>query len=277
LILGNDHPFNLDELGNEKSVREITIEDLRKIHSYGYTAKNMQLILVGNLPEDSEELVKRYFDERPSGKDIKYVFPYKDSIEEKIILHTSAPDLLNKDNPLESNSTITLCVLVSPSGREDTYGISMISSILGGGMLSKIYQELSQKRGLAYRIGSQYNGSNNLGTLEIKGNVLSHKQDEAIEIIFEEFRKLKESPLPEEELRKLKKNMHYRLNNIYDTNYGHIRLIRNKLDNGITPEIIYREYNNLTPEKIQELAQKYLPSDRTDDKYALLIRDPLKK
>ena len=68
----------------------------------------------------------------------------------------------------------------------------------------------------------------------------------------------------------------YGLAKQFESNEGHVSAIEGKLDSGLTPELITKGYNEVTPKRIMEVANKYLP-DREDGKYLLYIRNPLIK
>ena len=228
-------------------------------------------------PKIQKEIIKRYFEDRPSGVNLRLDFPYIDSLERKVLLHTSAPDLLNRENPEESNSFVNISMLVPPKKHKDWISVSIMADILGDGPDSKIFKEISQKRGLAYGISSLYNGDCNRGVVEVYENIISRMQEEAIDIIFREFSKLQQTPLNDDELEQRKKRCRYERSTFIESNKGHIEVIRHKLYYGITPEIVDERVATLTPKDIQEAAQKYLPVNREHGKYLLYLRDPLKK
>ncbi len=275
---GKNHPTSLKVSGKEEVVKKIEKKDLKNFHSKGYGAKNMQLVLAGGLPDNTEKLIEKYFRGIKSGKNTKFNFPLMNSLDKKILIHSYAPDLCNQKNPDESNSYINLGIIVPPDNHKDSIALGMLSYILGGGADSRLFKKISQEKGLAYKINSSYGGDFNRGIIEIDGNVYSKNQDKAIELIFKEFEKLQKNPIDNNELEIKKRVTKYGLTKLFETNEGHKKAIRVKLEDGITtPKFILSETEKLTSKKIQEVAIKYLPKSREDNGYALLIRDPLKK
>ena len=80
----------------------------------------------------------------------------------------------------------------------------ILNAILGGGMSSRLFQEIREKRGLAYAIFS-YNASfQDTGILTIYAGTARDKLNKVIELIMNELRKLKKNPLRKSELEKAK-------------------------------------------------------------------------
>jgi len=165
--------------GKESVIINATPDDLRVFHSRGYHANNMGLILVGGLPSNIEELIAKHFQEKPTGDGKKFEFPALTPLENKTILHTHAPELYNHDNPQESSAQVSISFIVPPGLHEDSYALSMVVRILGGDSNSRLFKTVSQRKGLAYGLGSSYDGVNNRGIVAISGSVHSVRQREA--------------------------------------------------------------------------------------------------
>ena len=137
-----------------------------------------------------------------------------------------------------------------------------------------MFQSIRQRKGLAYGIQSGYDGSFNRGVMYVSAGVPSVRQEESIDAIFEEMARLQRKPVSVRELERIRKAGRYAIAKHFETNQGHVFAIERKNDAGITPEIAMNNWNKITPEKLQEVAQRYLP--KRDGKYVLMIRDPLK-
>lgn len=153
----------------------------------------------------------------------------------------------------------------------------MLVNILGGDANSRLFQSVSQRKGLAYGVGAQYDGSNNKGGIYICGSVHSVRANEAVDAIFEEMVKLRTDLVSQESLERLKRNSRYNIAKTFETNAGHVNAIELRMDKGLTPEYHLERMEAVTPENIRDAAVKYLPQNRTDGKYVLRLRDPLKK
>ncbi len=276
-FFGEGSPHTYFVLGNEEVIRSVTPEQMRAFQTRGYGAANMDLILVGNLPDDVEELVHRNFGDKPAGDNTKFQFPKNPDLEDRTLIHTHAPELYNQDRPQESSAQLSIGIVAPTETADNSYAVGMLAQILGGDGNSRLFQTVSQRKGLAYDVGSQYTGQNNLGSIYVGGSIQSTRADEAIDAIFEEMKGMQERLVSEKELDRLKRNSRYGIAKTFETNEGHVNAIETKYDKGLTPGVHLAKVDAVTPEDVQRAAQVYLPKDRLQGKYVLMLRDPLKK
>lgn len=276
-FFGKDSPHTYFILGNESVVGSASVDTLKGFHERGYHPNNMDLILVGALPKNIEDLVQKNLGHFPSGNGKKVEFPRNPQLYGATILHTHAPDFYNHENPEQSSAQLSISLFAPTETDEDSYAVNMLVNILGGDANSRLFQSVSQRKGLAYGFGALYDRRNNKGGIYIGGSVHSVRADEALDAIFEEMAKLRAELVLQESLERLKRNSRYNIAKTFETNAGHVEAIELKMDEGLTPEYHLERMEAVTPEKIREAAVKYLPQSRTDGKYVLSLRDPLKK
>ena len=276
-LFGKDSQHVYFGLGKEEIINAATIEDLDKFHKRGYSPNNADLICVGALPENIEGIIRDNFSEFKQGSGKKIEFARNPPLSQSTIYHYSAPELINQDNPEQSNAQLKMSIVAPNEIDEDSYAFGMLAKILGGDTNSRLFTSISQKKGLAYGIGALYDLYNNQGVVDFNGQILATKANEAIDIIFEEMSKLRTELVPQDSLDRLKRNSRYHIAKTYEFNAGHVASIELLLDKGLTPEYILKKIEEVTPEKIREVAIKYLPQDRENGKYVLSLRDPLKK
>lgn len=270
---GKGHPLTIEILGKERNINSFKQEDFVRFHLRGYNANNMELVLVGGLPENIEKLVENYFANKPAGKNKKFKFPVVKPLKKRVIIHSYATDLYNYENPEESNSHIRLGIVVPPRTHRDFAKVALLTTILE----KKLFERISKKKGLAYSIKVGYHGDRNRGVIGTNSLVHSKRQEEAIDLIFNEFRKLQEKSLNSKEIDTEKEDVEYSFKKALESNEKRVASIRGELDHGMSDEELLAKFYSLTPKKIQDAAIKYLPKNRRDENYALLIRDPLKK
>ena len=167
--------------GDEDVIRSVTTEYMRSFQARGYNAANMDLILVGNLPDNIEELVHQNFGDKATGKSTKFKFSKNPDLRGKTLFHTHAPELYNKDEPSESNAQLNIGIVAPDETATDSYVVGMLTQILGGDSNSRLFKIVSQRMGLAYNVGSQYGGQNNSGVIYVGGSIKSIRADEAID------------------------------------------------------------------------------------------------
>ena len=276
-FFGKKSPHIYSILGNEAVVDSASVQDLKEFHERGYHPNNMDLVLVGALPKNIEDLVQENFGSFPSGNGKKVEFPRNPQLYGATILHTHAPDSYNHENPEESSAQLGISFVAPTETDEDSYNVMMLVNILGGDATSRLFTSVSQRKGLAYGVSAQYAGSNNQGGIVIGGSVNSEKADEAIDVIFEEMAKLRTDLVSQDSLERLKRYSRYIIAKTFETNEGRVNAIEAEMDRGWTPEYHLERMEAVTPEKIREAAVKYLPQNKTNGKYVLILRDPLKK
>jgi len=276
-FFGKNSPHTYFILGNEAVVSSASVDTLRKFHERGYHSNNMDLILVGALPKNIEELVQQNFSSFQSGDGKKVEFPRNPQLYGATILHTFAPELYNHENPEQSSAQLSISLVAPTETDEDSYPVNMLVNILGGDANSRLFTSVSQRKGLAYGICAQHDNSNNKGGIYISGSVSSVGADEAIDAIFEEMVKLRTDLVSQDSLERLKRISRYNIAKTFETNVGHVNAIELRMDKGLTPEYHLERMEAVTPKEIREAAVKYLPQNRIGGKYVLSLRDPLKK
>ena len=185
--------------------------------------------------------------------------------------------MINLERPEESNAYLELVFQVPAIKDAEAPAIEIINNISGSDSYSRIFNRISQKMGLAYSIGSSYNGFKNNGVMSVIGTVKATEVYSALEAIFEEFRKLQIEPVSDSELMRTKDDIEYNLLKSMETNPGNVNRYVRERDENLDLDQYAEAIIRVTPKDILDVANKYLPIDREKGKYALLIRDPLKE
>jgi predicted Zn-dependent peptidase len=84
------------------------------------------------------------------------------------------------------------------------YALGLLNIILGANMSSRLFEEVREKRGLAYEIKSGVGHYQDTGLVSVSAGVENRKVSLALAVILQELRKLARRPVPEEELRRAK-------------------------------------------------------------------------
>ena len=82
----------------------------------------------------------------------------------------------------------------------DRYPLTILNSLLGRGMSSRLFKEVRERRGLAYSVGSSVSRHHDTGVMAVSAGVSPEKAEEAGKVILEEVFKLVDEPVPEDEL-----------------------------------------------------------------------------
>ncbi len=89
-----------------------------------------------------------------------------------------------------------------PIGTPDRYVVQLMTTVLGGGMSSRLFTEVRERRGLAYYVFATNNGYTDAGTTFARAGVDINRIDDAVSTIVGELRRMADEPVPADELEK---------------------------------------------------------------------------
>jgi predicted Zn-dependent peptidase len=90
---------------------------------------------------------------------------------------------------------------------ERRFACYILNTVLGGGMSSRLFQNIREKRGLAYAVFSNLSSFRDVGCLSVYAGTATASAREVVRLIVEEFRRLKETLLSDEELQRAKDHL----------------------------------------------------------------------
>jgi predicted Zn-dependent peptidase len=101
---------------------------------------------------------------------------------------------------------VQICVGVPshPVSHEKRFASYILSTVLGGGMSSRLFQNVRERQGLAYAIYSELNPYRDTGCLSIYAGTSREAAPNVVQLIVNEFRNLRQVPISDEELRRSK-------------------------------------------------------------------------
>jgi predicted Zn-dependent peptidase len=189
-----DHPLGWPILGTSKTVARLNRESLVAYHGDRFHGGNMIFSAAGNLDHDR-------FAEEVAGK--FSALAGGSTLNELPATEASARIVLRNKKALEQVQ-ICLGVPSPPITDENRYATLILNTVLGGGMSSRLFQTIREERGMAYSIYSDVSPYRDTGTLCVFAGTSVGKGLEVVQLILEEFRKLKQELLSEEELTRAK-------------------------------------------------------------------------
>ena len=112
--------------------------------------------------------------------------------------------LVAKANPALEQVHITLAVPAYPLAHPRRFAVSLLINILGGGMSSRLFQNIRERQGLAYAVFSEVIPYSDAGMLSVYAGTARHNLERMLRSVAGEFRRLKDEAVTEEELRRAK-------------------------------------------------------------------------
>ena len=189
-----DHPLGKPILGTSKTVARLDQQSLLAYHGDRFHGGNIIFSAAGNLEHDRfVEAVAQKFSALAGGE----------TLNEQPAPEASARIILRNKKALEQVQ-ICLGVPAPPLTDDSRYIALILNTVLGGGMSSRLFQTIREERGMAYSIYSDLSPYRDTGALCVFAGTSVVKGLEAVELILEEFRKMKRELLSEEELTRAK-------------------------------------------------------------------------
>jgi predicted Zn-dependent peptidase len=144
---------------------------------------------------------------------------------------------------------------------ERRYALSLLDTVLGGGMSSRLFQEIREKRGLVYTVYSFQAAYRAAGLFGVYAGTSPENVQSCIDVIVEQFGKMRDTEIGSNELQLAKEHMKGNLTlSLESTSSRMIRLGRSEFALGrhVSPEEIERRVDAVTASEVQELARELL-------------------
>jgi predicted Zn-dependent peptidase len=250
-----EHPLGRPILGTPDTVKQFSREALQTRFREWFAPDHLVVTAAGNVPhQDVMDLVQREFGHLQSNG----------ALEDHTPPRTEAPLHVERKKELEQ---VHLCVGVPslPIAHERRFGIAVLNNMLGGGMSSRLFQNIREKRGLAYAVFSEITPYSDAGMLTVYAGTAKETVGQVLDLTIAEFRSMKESPVTEEELRRAKNHLKGSLMlSLESTSSRMSNLARQELYFGkfYSLDEILDSIEAVTREDVQTLAQEFFRPER---------------
>ena len=187
-----DHPLGKPILGTKETVRRFDQEAIRADYGQKFVPGNIIISAAGNIQHDHVvDLLHQRFEHLTPGSNGWHNNPPK--ISSRITLR-------NK----KSLEQVQICLGVPSYEISHTrrYVSYVLNTLLGGGMSSRLFQNVREKQGLVYSIFSELNPFRDTGCLSVYAGTSLQSAPKVVQSVLQEFRNFKEVSLSEEELKR---------------------------------------------------------------------------
>jgi predicted Zn-dependent peptidase len=193
--LWEGHPLGLPILGTPGTVEGLTRPVLLEFFRRTYTAPHLIIAAVGNVRhEQVRDLVAHTFGSLPSAA------PDPPDIAPGVI-----PHVLIRPKDLEQ-SHVCIGGASYPQNHDDRYASYVLNTVLGGSMSSRLFQNVRERRGLAYAVFSSLAAYRDAGSVTVYAGCANDAVPELVDVVVEEIRGMKRE-IPEPELRRAKDHL----------------------------------------------------------------------
>ncbi|GAA4435161.1 hypothetical protein GCM10023188_26940 [Pontibacter saemangeumensis] len=257
VLYGKGHPYG--ELMTEETVDNITLQDVQNYYDTYFKPNIGYLAVVGDVtPKEMKKLLKKSLKkwEKADVKELKFDLPQQPEQTQVVIV----------DRPSSVQSSL---VLTNPAdlkpGAADAVAASLMNNILGGGMDSRLFQNLRETHGYTYGAYSSVNSDEILGRFNASANVRNAVTDSAVVEFMSELNKIRNERVSDEELRDAKAYVMGSFGRGLENPATVAVYAINTARYGL-PEDYYANYlkkvEAVTAEDVQRVAQKYIHPDK---------------
>jgi zinc protease len=254
--LYGDHPYGRRSEGTEASLTSITHDDLAAFHKRNFARDNLIVAVVGSIsPEELGPLLDKVFGDLPEKAELESISEARLAFGQTTRVDYALPQ--------------TSIAMVYPGVRRqdpDFFPAYIMNHILGGGTFSsRIYNEVREKRGLAYSAGSNLVTRDHMAALMVNTATRADRANETLQILKTEIAKMAKDGPTEDELVEAKKYLvgSYAVNNLDSSSAVASTLI------GLQDENLGRDYidkradliNAVTLDQVKATAKKLLETD----------------
>jgi predicted Zn-dependent peptidase len=258
------HALGRPILGTRRTVGGFTRQKLIDYFASHYTPNSMLIAAAGNLNHARlVDLVGKEFGSLPAGPPL--------SAGPAPVAHPNIRSRRKKD--LEQ---VHLCVGAPayPQSHAKRFASYILNTVLGGGMSSRLFQNIREKRGLAYAIFSGLSSFRDTGCLSVYAGTATENARKVLDLILAEFCRLKAKLITREELQRAKDYLKGSLLLSLESSTSRMsNLARQWMYFGryISLDEIARSVDAVTAHDVQEVANEFFKADRL----AVTILGPL--
>ncbi|GAC1299312.1 MAG: pitrilysin family protein [Ktedonobacteraceae bacterium] len=188
-------PLGRDDAGFVETVAQISRQQMLDYLDEHYRPSSLVISVAGNIEHSQViQLTEDIFKDWETREHPRW--------QESLPPRDTLPVAMIKKETEQTN--ICLATLGIAYSSADYYPILLINAILGDGMSSRLFQTIREEQGLAYDIGSYFNSYHETGNLVVSAGVDPSQTEAAIKAINDELDQVCETPVPEEELNRIK-------------------------------------------------------------------------
>ncbi len=249
-----DHPLGRPIIGTRESVGGFQSTDLRSYIQRRYLGGNIVISAAGNLDPDAFlVLAKSKLAELPAGEDNPTLAPPAVKVDSKE---------MRKDV-----EQVHFCIggdsvsVYSP----DIYPIAVLDAVLGGGMSGRLFQEIRERRGLAYSCSSYNLSYSAAGMFTVYGGTGRQTWEQVQEVVASEIKRLIRDGLLEGELEKVKRQMAGNMVlGLESMNGQMMRMTKNELVHGreVPIDETLEKINAVTESQVRDVAAQIFADGR---------------
>src|SRR5271154_6454658 len=249
-----DHPLGKPILGTKETVKRFERPAVLETYTHRFAPGNIIVAAAGHLDHDQfVDLVVKHFE---------HLKPAKNGFHSPVPKIVPRIVLRNK----KALEQVQLCIGVPayPIAHEKRHAGYILNTLLGGGMSSRLFQNIRERQGLAYSIYSDLNPYRDTGCMAVYAGTSLASAAKVVRSVVNEFRNLKNARVPEEELRRSKDQLKGSLMLSLESSTARMsNLARQEMyfDHFQDLDELIEKIEAVTAEDLQALAQEFFKTE----------------
>ena len=188
-----DQPIGWPVAGSLETVEALQRPDFMDHMAQYYTANNAVFSVAGNIEHGQVvETAERAFRDLPRGV-AATISPATQGLPQECIV---------VEQRETEQTQVALSMHALPRRDPDRYALEILHTVLGRGMSSRLFEEVRDRRGLAYSVGSRISRFKDIGSFTVSAGVTRAQQEEALQVIVEQLRRMVDETVEADELRR---------------------------------------------------------------------------
>ena len=247
------HPLGREVLGSEATVTAMTRDAIAAYHGAHYRPSNVVIAAAGNLTHD--DFLARITPHMPaSGAD--------GARPERQRQALTPPMRLTVESRATEQAHVVVGLRALSQLDPDRYALTVLNQVLGGGMSSRLFQEIREQRGLAYSVYSYRGAFDETGVLAVYVGTSPERVKETLALVEAELARLvEESGIPQRDLDAAKGHLKGSLTTSLETSSSRMRRIgRSELVEGEIPSIdeLIARIDAVTPDDVARVVKRVI-------------------
>jgi predicted Zn-dependent peptidase len=253
IIFGGNR-LSLPVIGRENNIRKFNSDELIKFHNSNYNTNGLLIVASGNVKQDELiKLTEKYITQKRSGLR---------KSRDKFNLKKANDTFIEKD--VQQVHTI---IGRTSYGYNDKRRIPVrfLSALLGEGSSSRLFLAVREKLGITYQINTFLNSYYDTSAFGVYFSTNQHQYSKVIELVYKEFKKIKETLITEKELKKVKEYLKGGILLSMESTTNRMMRIANSIlyyKRVIPVEEYINKLNKITAEDVQKTSNELLNEAR---------------
>lgn len=247
------HPLGREVTGTVESIESISRDNIAAYHAMHYRPDNVVVAAAGNVVhEDVVRLVEKWLP-RDAG-----------TRPARVTGGLRAPQPLVVTRRGTEQAHVVLGMRALPRDDDDRYALAVLNQALGGGMSSRLFQEVRERRGLAYSVFSYRSGFEETGMFAVYAGTAPARAREVLDVLRDELDRVGADGLHDDEVDAAKGHLKGSMALSLESSASRMhRLGRNQLVLGSVPTLdaLVAEVDAITPDDVARVVERVLAGE----------------